>query len=72
MPIPFIDLAALHAPLRDELLAAVTEVIDTAQFIRGPWVTRFEQQVADYLGCRHAIGVSSGTDALLASLAATC
>lgn len=70
MPIPFIDLAALHAPLRDELLAAVTEVIDSAQFIRGPWVTRFEQQVADYLGCRHAIGVSSGTDALLASLMA--
>ena len=70
MSIPFIDLDALHAPIRDELEAAVNEVIASGQFIRGRFVEQFEQEIAEYLGCKHAIGVSSGSDALLASLMA--
>jgi dTDP-4-amino-4,6-dideoxygalactose transaminase len=70
MSIPFIDLNALHAPIRDEIDAAISAVLDSGQFIRGPWVERFEEEIADYLGCKHAIGVSSGSDALLASLMA--
>ncbi|MGM0558242.1 MAG: DegT/DnrJ/EryC1/StrS family aminotransferase, partial [Myxococcota bacterium] len=70
MSIPFIDLNALHAPIRDEIDAAISAVIDSGQFIKGPWVRTFEEEIAEYLGCRHAIGVSSGSDALLASLMA--
>lgn len=68
MSIPFIDLDALHAPIRDELDAVIGAVIGSGQFIRGRWVRQFEDEIADYLGCKHAIGVSSGSDALLASL----
>ncbi len=69
-PIPFIDLQAQHAPLRADIDAAIAEVIDSGRFIRGPYVERFERQAADYVGTAHAIGVSSGSDALLASLMA--
>jgi dTDP-4-amino-4,6-dideoxygalactose transaminase len=68
--IPFIDLQAQHAPIRHEIDQAIARVLDSGQFIRGPFVRDFEQQVADYVGTKHAIGVSSGTDALLASLMA--
>lgn len=68
--IPFIDLHAQHDPIRDEADAAIAAVLDSGQFIRGPFVERFEREVADYVGAEHAIGVSSGTDALLASLMA--
>jgi dTDP-4-amino-4,6-dideoxygalactose transaminase len=57
-------------PLRDEILAAVTEVIDSTQYILGPKVEQFEENIAAYCGSRYAIGVASGTDALLASLMA--
>jgi dTDP-4-amino-4,6-dideoxygalactose transaminase len=70
MRIPFIDLDAIHDPIRDELTDAVNSVIASGQFIRGRFVEAFEDEVADYLGCEHAIGVSSGSDALLASLMA--
>ena len=56
------------APLRDEILAAVTDVIDSTQYILGPKVERFEKNIAAYCGCGYGIGVASGTDALLAAL----
>jgi len=58
------------APLRAEILAAVTEVIDSTQYILGPKVEQFEKKIAAYCGSSHGIGVASGTDALLAALMA--
>ncbi|MBW2463201.1 MAG: DegT/DnrJ/EryC1/StrS aminotransferase family protein, partial [Deltaproteobacteria bacterium] len=69
-PIPFLDLAAQNAPLRDEIRAAMDRVVDTNRFIMGPEVTSFEEEVAEALGVAHAVGVSSGTDALVVSLMA--
>jgi dTDP-4-amino-4,6-dideoxygalactose transaminase len=73
MPIkvPFLDLTRQHAPLRSEIDAAIAEVIDTGAFAGGPFVAEFEKDFAPYCGCKHAMGVGSGTDALwLALLAA--
>lgn len=67
---PFFDIHAQHRPIRAALDHAIAEVIDSGQFIRGPFVQAFEAQAANYLGAPHAIGVSSGTDALLAALMA--
>ncbi|MCD6498970.1 MAG: DegT/DnrJ/EryC1/StrS family aminotransferase [Deltaproteobacteria bacterium] len=66
--VPFIDLVELHAPLEEDLMAAVREVIQSGRFILGPKVTELETWVADLTGAKHAVGVSSGTDALLAAL----
>jgi dTDP-4-amino-4,6-dideoxygalactose transaminase len=65
MQVPLLDLAAQYAPIRDAVVEAVTRVVDTRKFILGPEVESFEAEVAAYLGAPHAIGVSSGTDALL-------
>ncbi len=64
------DLAAEHASLRPQLDAALRRVLDSGQFIGGPEVEAFERELAAALGCAHAIGVSSGTDALLVTLMA--
>ena len=68
MRVPLLDLHGQMAPLRDEILAAVTEVIDSTQYILGPKVEQFEKNIAAYCGSRFGIGVASGTDALLAAL----
>ena len=70
MHIPLLDLQAQYRPLRDELLAALTRVCDSQHFILGPEVEALEAELARTLDVRHAIGVSSGTDALLAALMA--
>jgi dTDP-4-amino-4,6-dideoxygalactose transaminase len=70
MPVPLLDLEAQHRPLRDALLAAMTRVADSQRFIMGPEVDALEDELAAMLGVRHAIGVSSGTDALLLALMA--
>lgn len=62
--IPFVDLVAQHAPLKDELLAACQRVFEHGQFILGPEVTQLEDEWAEQCRARHAIGVSNGTDAL--------
>jgi dTDP-4-amino-4,6-dideoxygalactose transaminase len=68
--VPLLDLQAQYRPIRDEVLAAVTRVCDSQRFIGGPEVEAFEREVAAVLGVREAIGVSSGTDALLAAMMA--
>jgi dTDP-4-amino-4,6-dideoxygalactose transaminase len=68
--IPLADLEALHAPLRQELAAAAARVLASNRFILGPEVEAFESELGRALGVRHAVGVSSGTDALLALLMA--
>jgi len=69
-PVPMIDLREQARRLAGAIEAAVAEVLASQQCILGPWVERFESAVAAYTGARHAIGVGSGTDALLLSLAA--
>ena len=70
MNVPLLDLQAQYRPLRDELLAAVARVCDSQRFIMGPEVAALESEMAAMLGVRHAIAVSSGTDALLLALMA--
>ena len=66
--VPLLDLGAQNQPLDAELKAAFARLLESSQFILGPEVTRFEERAAECVGVRHAIGVSSGTDALLLSL----
>jgi dTDP-4-amino-4,6-dideoxygalactose transaminase len=68
--VPLLDLAAQYAPIRDEILAAVTRVCDSQRYIMGPEVDAFEQEIAALAGVEHAVAVSSGTDALLVALMA--
>jgi histidinol-phosphate/aromatic aminotransferase/cobyric acid decarboxylase-like protein len=68
--IPLLDLKAQYASIRAEVREAIDRVMESQQFILGPEVEALEREVAEYCGCRHAIGVSSGTDALLAVLMA--
>ena len=68
--VPLLDLTGQYAPLRDEILAAITRVCDSQRFIMGPEVEALESELAAMLGVSHAIAVSSGTDALLAALMA--
>ena len=70
MRIPLLDLQAQYQPLREELLAAVTRVCDSQRFIMGPEVEALERELAALLRVKHAIGVSSGTDAILCALMA--
>jgi dTDP-4-amino-4,6-dideoxygalactose transaminase len=66
--IPIVDLSFEIDELWDELNAAIQNELRSGQFIMGPTVTAFEAEVADYLGVEHAIGVNSGTDALVIGL----
>ena len=68
MAVPLLDLKTQYAALRDEVVAAVTGVLDSQQFILGATVADFERQCAAYCAVPHALGVSSGTDALLLAL----
>jgi dTDP-4-amino-4,6-dideoxygalactose transaminase len=70
MKIPTLDLAAQDRTVGAAVRAAIAEVLESRQFILGPHVERFEQAMADYCGVSHAIGVASGTDALVLALAA--
>src|SRR5437773_9304914 len=70
MKVPFLDLKAQYATIRDELRSAVDEVLESQRFILGPQVAALEQDVARFCHVPYAVGVASGTDALLLSLKA--
>ena len=70
MNVPLLDIKAQLVPLREEILKAITEVVDSTRYILGPKVTELEEQMAAYCNVKHAVGVTSGTDALLISLMA--
>jgi len=70
MKIQSLDLKAQLATIRDDLVKAMTEVVDSTQYIMGPQIGELEKQIAAYVGAKHGIGVASGTDALLVSLMA--
>ena len=68
MQVPLLDLKAQYATIKDEVLAAVSEVLESQQCIGGPKVAELEEKVAALSDCKFAVGVSSGTDAILNSL----
>jgi dTDP-4-amino-4,6-dideoxygalactose transaminase len=68
--VPLLDLQAQYGPIRSDILAALTRVCDSQHFIMGPEIDALEAELAAALGVKHAIGVSSGTDALLVSMMA--
>src|SRR5499427_6300544 len=70
MQVPLLDLKGQYRPLAREIQAAIESVCASQQFILGPGVKELEASVAAYSQCRHGIGVSSGTDALLLALMA--
>jgi len=70
MNIPLLDLKAQYAAIKPEIDAAVAEVLESQHFILGPKVEEVEKAIAEYSQCAHGIGVSSGSDALLACLMA--
>jgi len=70
MQVKLLDLQAQYLNLRAEIRKAIDEVCDAQSLILGPHVEKFERQLAVYCGTKHAIGVSSGTDALLCVLMA--
>lgn len=68
--VPLLDLAALHAPIRDEIIAEMVRVVDSQKFIMGDDVKELERLMAEYSGTRFAVGCASGSDALLLALMA--
>ena len=70
MNVPLLDLKAQYATIRDEVRSAIDEVCESQHFILGPKVQELEEKIAAYIGAKYAVGVSSGTDALLVSLMA--
>ncbi len=68
--VPLVDLDSLHRPIRDEILEAIARCLDRQSFILGEEVANFEEAAAAYCEVPFALGMSSGTDALLASLMA--
>ncbi|MCM3881644.1 MAG: DegT/DnrJ/EryC1/StrS family aminotransferase [Vicinamibacterales bacterium] len=68
--VPLLDLQAQYAPLREPVMAAIARVCDSQRFIGGPEVDALERELAGMLQVSHAVGMSSGTDALLAALMA--
>ena len=68
--IPLVDLQAQHAELRAEVEAAAVRVLRSGRYALGPEVEAFESEFAGYCGTRHAVGMSSGTSALVVALTA--
>ncbi len=70
MKVPLLDLKGQYQTIKDEILRVTEDVYESQYFILGPWVEKLEKAVAEYSNTEFAVGVSSGTDALLISLMA--
>ena len=70
MKVPLLDLKEQYKTIKKEVLKTAEELFESQYFILGPRVTDLEEKIADYCSSKHAVGVSSGTDALLISLMA--
>lgn len=70
MSVPILDLTRQYETIKPEIDVAISRVLSSGRFILGPEVEAFEREIAEYVGVKHAIGVASGTDALLLSLKA--
>src|SRR6195952_5162866 len=70
MPVPLLDLRAQHATIRDEVIPALIDLVDSQLFILGAPVEKLEQEVAELSHTKYAIGCANGTDALLLALRA--
>jgi dTDP-3-amino-3,4,6-trideoxy-alpha-D-glucose transaminase len=70
MMVPLFDTSSVLAPLREELRAAVTKVLDSERYILGPEVEAFEREFAAYCGASQAVGVANGTEAITIALRA--
>jgi len=68
--IPLVDLTAQYHAIKNEIDSAVLATLESGHFILGPQVTKFEETIANYLGVKHAVGLASGTDALVIALRA--
>ena len=68
--VPLLDLKAQHETIRGDIAAALSRVVESQHFILGPEVEHLEREIEAYSGVAHAIGVSSGTDAILLALMA--
>ncbi len=62
--VPFVDLQAQYSGLREEMNAAVLNVLETAYFVGGPVLDKFEQAFAAFVGAKYCVGVANGTDAI--------
>ena len=70
MKVPFVDLKAQHAAIKDDVESAIMNVIGDTAFVGGKYVDKFEANFASFCGTQHAVGVSSGTSALQLALLA--
>lgn len=70
MKIPLVDLRAQYGTIQHEVMAAIEDVLADMQLFLGPQTQAFEQEFADYCGCRYGVGLSTGTDALALALRA--
>ena len=70
MKVPLLDLKPQYAQIKEKVIPEIMEVIENQAFILGPKVEKMEEQLAKYVDSRFAVGVSSGTDAILLALMA--
>ncbi|MEA3428278.1 MAG: DegT/DnrJ/EryC1/StrS family aminotransferase, partial [Thermodesulfobacteriota bacterium] len=68
MKVPLLDLKSQYKTIKDDVLKVTEEIFESQYFILGPHVEALEKEIAGYCRTRYAVGVSSGTDALLISL----
>jgi dTDP-4-amino-4,6-dideoxygalactose transaminase len=71
MRIPLVDLKSQYASIRKEIDAAIRGVLESGQYIQGPNAKALEEEIAAYCGTKYAVGVASGTDALILTLTLT-